>query len=434
MKKNMTKLVIFFCTMQLPLSGIAQEILTKSRAVEIALSHNFDIRAIENDLSVSKNNQSYQNSGFLPSLTGNAGADYSRAFIPTDSVLRQADTKVYSAGLHLDYTIFNGFGRRYNYTRLKEEYKLTELQAKAVMENTLLNLFTVYYEIARLRMNEISELENLAISKQRLKRAQYSYEYAQTSKLDVLNAEVDFNNDSIQYLRILQQLVNQKHHLNLLLGRDIATTFEVDTTLVFASGLTLESTLEAALVRNSDLLQQESTLRNTDISIKAADARAIPEIGVYTSYGWSNTERVIPFQQNFQSHTIALGASLRWNIWDGGISNTQKQNARLAKEKQQVLVNKAKISLEKDLADAWTDYQTAQLIMSTQQKSMSVNEQNFERTKDNYALGRVTNIAFREAQSNLLAARISLNSARFDAKMTELVLLRLSGRILESEF
>ena len=67
------------------------------------------------------------------------------------------------------------WGRFYNYKRLKEQYNLTELQARETIENTILQLFAVYYEVARLSENvEILE-ETLRISRERVSRSNYQF-------------------------------------------------------------------------------------------------------------------------------------------------------------------------------------------------------------------------------------------------------------------
>jgi outer membrane protein TolC len=81
-----------------------------------------------------------------------------------------------------------------------------------------LQLFTVYFQIARLSKNTLNLEEALTISQRRFKRAKYQYEYGQSTKLEVLNAEVDINNDSILVINARQQLSNAKRGLNVILG------------------------------------------------------------------------------------------------------------------------------------------------------------------------------------------------------------------------
>ena len=52
--------------------------------------------------------------------------------------------------------------------------------------------------------------------------------------MDILNAEVDYNNDSITYLTNTASFANEKRTLNLYLGRDVNIEFTVDTSLSYA--------------------------------------------------------------------------------------------------------------------------------------------------------------------------------------------------------
>ena len=61
-------------------------------------------------------------------------------------------------------------------------------------------------------------------------------------------------------------------------------------------------------------------------------------------------------------------------------------------------------------------------------------QNNFDRTQEKYRLGQVTSIEFRQAQINLINSKTAANNAKFDAKLIELLLLQLSGDILNFKF
>ena len=65
---------------------------------------------------------------------------------------------------------------------------------------------------------------------------------------------------------------------------------------------------------------------------------------------------------------------------------------------------------------------------------METNFRNFSRTEEQFELGQITTIEFRQAQINLLNAQSSLNQAKYDAKNAELIILQLSGDLLNLEF
>ncbi len=192
-----------FLLLILSFSLSAQELLEKNGAVNIALENNYDIKVSNNDLEVAKNSSSVYNSGYLPSVFASGGADYqdNNSKIEFQNGNTQDDivntTNSYSASVGVDYLIFDGFGRKYNYKRLQEEYNISEIRVRQVIENTLLGLLISYYDVARLTENKYNLEQSLAISKSQLLREQYGYQYGQKTQLDVLNTEVNVNQDSI---------------------------------------------------------------------------------------------------------------------------------------------------------------------------------------------------------------------------------------------
>ena len=65
---------------------------------------------------------------------------------------------------------------------------------------------------------------------------------------------------------------------------------------------------------------------------------------------------------------------------------------------------------------------------------MQTNSLNFKRTEEQYQLGQVNSIEFRQAQLNLLNAQSNLNKTKYDAKNAELILLQLTGNLLNTPF
>ena len=198
----------------------SQEVLTKQEALNITLENNYDILISRNSVEQADNSQDILNSGYLPTLVGSARSNY------IYSSVREGTQS--NASIGLNYVLFDGLNRKNTYKRLKESYNISDIQAQQIVENTMITLFTAYYELARLEENERTQSRALAISKERLKRAEYSFEYGQQTRLDVLNAEVDVNSDSINYLDIKRQLANAKRDLNVVLGKEVNTEVNVD--------------------------------------------------------------------------------------------------------------------------------------------------------------------------------------------------------------
>ena len=426
----------------------AQEILlTKEEAIDQALEQNFDILVARNNVEIADNNQNILNSGYLPILSGNAGADYNRDDSTIefpgqvdddgnprpDLTIDKAESQRYVAGVNLDYTLFDGLGRLYNYKILKEQYNLSELQARQTIELTIVELMSVYYEVARLTENQNVQEEALEISKDRIKRLQYAFEYGQATKLDILNAEVDLTNDSINLLNTQQLLNNTKRDLNVVLNRDLTHTFEVDTLVNFLPELEIDVILESASENNVTVLQTESNLAINDYDIKVSKSGYLPRIGLLGSYGWNlNQTAASAFFPGVNNTTFSLGvgASLTWNLFDGGATITRVKNSKIAYKNQELLKNQVVLEVDRDIMNALETYENRLEIFKIQEQAVITNESNFERSREQFQLGRITSIQFRQAQIDLLNARTVKNLAKYDAKLAEVQLLQLAGQIL----
>jgi len=423
--------------------GQEQEVITKEEAIALALERNYGIEIAKNNVEIADNNQDILNSGYLPSVTGRAGAGYdlnNRFTNPEEGEpldQRGIESNSYNASVNVDYTLFDGLGRYYNYKSLKERYDLSKLQARETIENTILQLMTVYYEIARLTEN-VEVLEDvLETSKERVTRAQYQFDYGQSNNLAVLNARVDVNNDSVALLQTRQQLYNTKRDLNVLVDRQITDKdFAVDTTVSFIPKLNLEAFIEEAEANNVSLLQLDKNLAISEYDIKISKSGYLPSIDLNGSYGWNyNRSAATAFFPGSRQNTdgISGGVSLTWNLFDGGTTVVQVQNAKINRENQELQKKQVELDIRRNIANALGNYENRLYIYRVQEENVATNQDNFERSREQFNLGRITSIEFRQAQVNLIDAKTSLNLAKYDAKIAELELLQLTGQLLNIE-
>lgn len=420
------------------LSHGQEPILSREEAVAQALENNLGIQVSENLREIDENNASLLNSGYLPTLSAIGGGSIDRQ--NTEGQLANGDvreaigaeTRRYNASLNLNYVLFDGFGRYYDYKRFQERSKQSELEVRQTIEITLLQLFSVYYEVARLEENTANLREALNISKNRLERARYQFEFGQNTGLDVLNAEVDVNTDSVNLLNAEQLLRNTKRDLNLVLNRDLSLAFEADTTVQFLPALQIEEMLDDARENNVRMLLAEKDIRISEYNMKAARSGYLPTVGLSGSYGWNESTNNSPLAFVLQNTSTGLNGSinLTWNLFDGGRTLNTTRNARITYENQQLLKEQTELEVERDITNAWGNYQNARYVLQVQEKNLQTNLDNFNRSRERYELGQITSIEFRQAQLNLLNAVLARSQAKYNAKLAELQLLQVSGQLL----
>lgn len=419
----------------------AQKLVSVSEAIELALENNYGIKIISNNKEIAKNNASILNSGYLPTVSSSSGATFNRDNLEAEfangesTALNGAKSSRYNASINLNYTLFDGLGRYYDYKRLKETYKLSELQARETIENTIAQLYVVYYNVAQVTENVTVLEKTLTISKDRITRASYQFEYGQGTMLNVLNAQVDINNDSINLINAKQQLVNTKRDLNVVLGNVISSEFRVDTTIDFKLNIDQNDLANKVKSNNVNLLQLDKNIMINTFIVKANKSGYLPSLGLTGSYGWNKgNNNAASFVAVSTNTGLSGGLSLSWNLFDGGATATRVSNAKIELENRSLEKESMVIDIERNFNNAWDDYQNKLTIFQVQENNIITSTNNFNRTQEKYKLGQATSIEFRQAQLNLINSELNRNQAKYAAKIAELTVLQLSGELLNIEF
>ncbi len=442
---------IFICIGLMGSAVFGQEVLDKQKAIALALEHNFGILISKNNLEIANNNKSFFNSGYLPTLSSNAGATYngsdSEIEFPGQTLedgsprpnltISDAESQRYNVGVSLNYTLFDGLGRKYTYKKLKEQYAISELQLRTTIEQTILQLFSVYYRVAQLSESSQIYKNALEISKNRKQRAELAFSYGQSNKLAVLNAAVDVTNDSVNLLQIELQKSNAIRDLNLLLNQSMENQYEVDTQVGFLTDTELALKTENALNKNVELLKSERNEKVNEYDLKVAKSGYLPSLGLSGSYGWNlNQSADSAFFPGTDNNTFstAVVASLNWNLFDGGRTIVRSENAKLNLANSQLDRAQVQRNFERDFENSKQNYKTAIRIYDIQKQQVETSTYNFERTRSQFELGTITAIEFRQAQLNLRNAQNQWTVAKYEAKLAELQLLQLSGELLNTDF
>ena len=435
------KFVFFSIVFLLQAPMFAQELITPEKAVTLALENNYGIKIAKTDVEIAANNADILNSGYLPTLTGNAGANYNLDDTEvgfsdgTNAVLNGAESSSYNASVDLDYTLFDGLGRSYNYKQFKETKQLTELQARETIENTIVQLFTIYYNVAELIENEDALAQTLTISKERLIRAQYQFDYGQANKLASLNAEVDINNDSISLMNTLQELNNAKRDLNFVLGNTIPDNFTIDTEVAFDNLYDKSELLEKIRDNNVSMLQVNKNIDINALGVKSETSAYLPTVGLSGSYGWNkNNNNAASFAAYSINTGLSAGVRLSWSLFDGGSTITNVRNAKVNLEAQKIFKEQLSVAVVRDFNNAWDNYENKLSVYRLEEHNIKTAQNNFDRTEEQFKLGQINSIEFRQAQLNLLNAELSRNQAKYLAKIAEMQMLQISGDLLNIEF
>ena len=435
MKKVLNILLIFFL---IALNVTAQEELTISSAIKKTLENNLDIEVSENFKRIAKNNSSILNNNYLPNiqLGSEINTNIQSIEIETPSgisgTLDDTQTDNSSAVLSIDYNIIDASGRKYNYKKSKELYSKSNLEVQEIIENTILQLFTVFFEVGRLSEEKEILKNSLDISKRRYERRLLEFEYGQTNNLEVLNAEVDVNSDSINLLNTSKKLFNARSDLNLIMNVDLESEFNINTNINFLDQDEINNIFSNDIYNNTRLLIIEKDIIISNLERKIAKSSYLPTLGLIGSYGWNESINDNPyaFYNKSISDGFSAGINIRWDIFRGGKKIIANKNAEIGQENSELIKKKTVLELKKELRNAYQTHLNNLFILEVQRKNLSTNKNNFDRNIERYKIGQVSSIEFRRAQLNLLNAELSKSSAKYQAKISEAYFLKISGEII----
>jgi outer membrane protein len=413
----------------------AQDVLKIEDAVGIALKNNYDIRITSNEVKVDSIGVNIANAGMLPkldaTLTQNNNIQYSKQTRSTGEVqeLNNAKNNNLNYGVTLGWTVFDGFKMFARYDQLKELQKQGETTLKMTILTKIGDVMTTYYDLVQQQQLLKALDTTIVISKQRLKTAENRFTIGKASKLEVLNAQVDMNTDTTNFLRQKEMYENTKIQLNQILARDVSTNFTVIETVDVDDKLVL-SDLNALVTKQNPQLQLALIdKRVAELDLKQVRANRYPTIKLNTGYMFNETESSLGFTSQSSSRGFNYGVSASLNIFNGFQQTRNEKIAKLQIENSSIVIEKQAQILSAQLATAFQTYLTNIELSKLEENNEAIAKKNLEITLDKFKIGTISTLEFRSAQQNYVNAIARNSSAKFQAKISEVALKEITGNI-----
>ncbi len=414
------------------LSASAQQ-LTLQDCLERGLDNNYSLRILRNDEQAAANNFTRANAGQLPTLTATAG--YSGTFDNTETKTATATTTdrdvlghTMTAGLNAEWLAFDGFKMQANYSRLRELNLKTQWQTKRAVADFVATLTAEYFNFVQQRIRMRNLVYAVKLSKERLRIVQERYAIGNNSRLDLYQAEVDFNADSAQCLKQKELLASSRIRLReLMADRDMNTWLNVaDTAISINEALNFDSLWTKTKEKNSSLIIAKYDKNISDQELRATFSRDYPYLKLKAGYGYTRNHYGIGTTERRQEWGANFGVTIGYNLFDGK-RRQQVRNARLAQENARLAIEELELAIYADLSDLWQAYKNNLRLLALERQNLYAAQENYHIAHERYLLGDLSGIEMREAQKSLLDAEERILAAEYDTKTCEISLTLISG-------
>lgn len=419
-------------------SGKAQQIYSLDDCIRTGLERNYSIRIVRNEQQKSENNATLGNAGYLPTVDMSGG--FSGTINNTDNKLADGTTEKTSGvhnetadiGLNVNWTLFDGLGIQATYAKLKELQRMGELNTRMTIEDFVADLSGEYYNLIRQKIRLRNLRSTLDLSRERLRIVEERYYIGSMSRLDLQQAQVDFNADSSNVLNQLEQVHTSRIRLNELMALDnVEEQIQIKDSLITPNPFLDEVELwKNTLSSNSSLLIAQKNKKISELDYKKIRSRNYPYLRLNAGYGYTANRYEVGSTDLQKRLGLNYGVTVGVTIFDGFNRRREQRNARIDIRNQELRTQELELALRADLSNLWMAYRNNLDLWSLEKENLVAAQENYRIAIDRYKLGDLSGIELREAQNSLLEAEERQSIAEYSTKMCEISLLQLSGQIL----
>jgi len=413
----------------------AQTTLSLNQAVQTALKNSYDIQLVENTVAIAKNNNNIGVAGALPTVTSTVNNNKSLSTIeqkfadPTRNTTKTGvDGNTLTAGLTASVIIFNGYRIMTTKDRLATIEKQSEQQLQTQLANTTATVMQQYYNIIRQQAYLKTIEKSIEASKQRIDIVETRQKIGVANQADYLQSNLDLN-----------ALIQGKQNQLLIIDQakaDLLNTMVLPTTtsITIQEDIKVDSKISLSEVESkikaNPILQSAEQLININQFIeKETKALMYPTLRASTGYNVTSSSSAAGFSLLNESYGPFLGLNLSIPLYGGGAAKHGLKTAKLNTNNARLQYKNAELDLSTELYKTYQSYQNNLQQIPTESDNFKMSQSLLELVMQKFQLGQATMVDVKQAQQSFENAGFRLVSLRFNAKIAEIELKRLSNQL-----
>ncbi len=429
-------LLLFLTFSSLSINAQTAVPLSLKGAIDIMLEKNFDIQIVEKNLESARLNNNLGSAGFYPMIDIGASQtnryDNTRAVVTINSRDESVSNSIRPYAT-LNWTLFNGFSARITKAKLDLLEDLTEGNVALVVESKIQAVVLAYYQ-SLLNVEKLSSIEKVKkLSSDRYDYMQTKQSFGSAVSYDVLQAQNAFLSDSTTFL--LQQLELKKSllNLNLLLGVDKASEFDLTDDFTVLEADYDFASIEAQMLSSNktitnQYINQELLKKNIDFSRTALYPSLRLSSG--TDYANSGMNYASLPRSTSYSYDFYANFSLSFNLFNGGRTRRAIQDAHIQEEIGALEIDQMKQSLSNAMVTIFEMYSIRKQLLSVADLSLEKAKLNLELSTERFKSGAINSFNFRDIQLVYIHAEFNRLEAVYNLLDANTEILRLSGSII----
>ncbi len=417
----------------------AQSVLSMKSAIDLALKNNLGIVIAKNSAQIDQNNATIGNAGMLPSVNVQGAATKGESDIRQEyndgRVLSKSGVSNtnYSASASLTWTIFDGFQMFADYKKLQLLRDAGEVRVKQQVISTVSAVSYAYAELVMSKELVRNINSTLPLYKERVQLANQKLMMGKSDKTEWLQAKVDLNSRTNALLNAESSVRIARSKMNAILmlspqdsSYDVSDSLEL--TVVETDYNSFSKDFEKD---NPDIYAADLNRKVIEQEMKALKSGYLPVVDLNAGYNYTNSESSSGlFLVNRNSGPVA-GLTLKWNLFNRMNQQRQVRNYKLMVESASSNLQQTTLLVQSSLYNAWQQYIAAKQVLNNAREGVMLADENLTIAAERFRLSECTIVELKMAQNAKEDALTALLNAGFDAKIAEVNLLSISGKIVQ---
>jgi outer membrane protein TolC len=436
------KRIITIILALLSISSFAQQrILSLEEAIANALQKNYDILLAKTDSTVAAIDYSYRNAAFLPRVNANAATVWNNNNTKqtlSDGTKRESNglrSNNISSQFALNWTLFDGLRMFATRDKAEQLLELGGLEIKNQVVNTVADVINNYYNIVRQKQQLRAIEEQMSIDSERVRLAQYRLDIGVGTKPDLLQSKIDLNAQKAAQLQ-QQALIEQlKEQLNQAMNLPQFTNYDVSDTITINTTISLGDVLANSEKNNPSLQISKKSIDIARLTLKEQRASLFPTVSFNSAYNFTrnkNQKVINSFSTLFnQNSGFNYGFGVSVPILNGFNTRRLIKQAQWNIQYQGLVFENQRSVTTLSVINAFQTYEQQKKALALEEENILLARENLDIIFQTYKLGAATLLQLKQAQQSLEDAYNRLIAARYNARLSETELMRLSGQLVQ---
>ena len=433
---NFLQIVVIVTTLLfLPFKNEAQSVaLSLDEAIQKALIQNLGIKVGQNDVKIAQNNAVRGNAGFLPTVnlvaTETPSFGYLNQKLSNGNEINRTNlTNNLTAGVQLSWLLYDGKRMYLELDRLKELQGVNEINLRIRSEQIVYDVMRGYFNIVRQQELYKSLEEQLNLFDERLRIAQTRLEVGNGNQLDVLQAQTDLSVQKTNLMRQKQAIATAKLILNQLLSSQPDFAFEVKDTFDISKNYDFTALRNEIVEKNINISLLKKQTGIAMLVQKQIESLRKPRLTFNSAFNLGRQDNTAGLFLVNQNTGLNAGVTLFYPLYDGGNIKRQVENAKIEIESNTLRIQQLQTDLVNSLNLAYLTFQNAIAILKEEENNAQIARQSINIAMERYRLSRSTILELAQIQQVLENAIFRSVASKFEAKMAEIDLMRISGML-----